>query len=79
MVSKTDGSANIISVATSRISRSLLGSSATSRSTIPMLGKSTYWDDARSVALSIGDAPTAVEDSGAVDVVASSPPCRGWY
>jgi hypothetical protein len=65
MVSRIDGSVNIRSIATSSISRSLLGSSGASRSTIPMPGKSTYWHIASSITSSTVTVPTAEEDSAA--------------
>jgi hypothetical protein len=65
MVSRIDGSVNIRSIATSSISRSLLGSSGASRSTIPMPGKSTYWHVASSITSSMVTVPTAEEDSAA--------------
>jgi hypothetical protein len=65
MVSKIDGSMNIRSVATSSISRSLLGSSGASRSTIPMPKKSTYWRFASSITSSMVTAPAGDEGSTA--------------
>jgi hypothetical protein len=71
MVSKADGSANISSVATSSISRSLLGSSAASRSMVSMSGKSTYRDDDKSTTPSTDVAPATGEGSSVVDVATS--------
>jgi hypothetical protein len=68
MVSKIVGSANIYSVATSSISRLLLGNSAVSRSMVLMLGKSTYRDDDKSATPSTDAAPAAGEGPGTIDV-----------
>jgi hypothetical protein len=54
MVSKIDGSTNIRSVATSSISRSLLGSLGALRSMVPVPGKSTYQHAAKADASSTG-------------------------
>jgi hypothetical protein len=71
MVSKIDGSANIRSVATSTITRSLLGSSGASRPMVPMPGKSTYRHASKAAASSTDTAPAAGEGSGVVDAAIS--------
>jgi hypothetical protein len=64
MFSRMDGSANIRSIATS-ISRSLLGSSGASRSTIPTPGKLIYWRIANSITSSTVTVPVTEEGSAA--------------
>jgi hypothetical protein len=59
------------------ISRSLLGSSGASRSTVPMPGKSTYRHAARSITSSTDAAPATGEGSSAVEITTSRPPVGG--
>jgi hypothetical protein len=77
MVSRIDGSANICSVATSSISRSLLKRSGASRSTVQMPGKSTNQHAARSITSSTDAAAATGEGSGTIDITTSRSPAGG--